>query len=172
MFAPGGLGKPPLPFFRRLIGNRCALPIFALLLTSASGVAQIRPSDCGRAAKYSESKRGVSMLVMQNGRTIFEHYANGESARWPQRMMDYSGSTISFRTRSLSGKATHANRGSPFASCSAKPTALKALRVFSGHRFETETQWQFDCRRLLNPVRLSFMARVIFRFFPNCCAGN
>src|SRR5438874_3343264 len=85
MFAPGGLGKPPLPFFRRFIGNRCALPIFALLLTSASGVAQIRPSDCVRAAKYSESKRGVSMLVMQNGRTIFEHYANGGSARgrWP-----------------------------------------------------------------------------------------
>src|SRR6266536_3558346 len=85
MFAPGGSGKPLLPFFRRLIGSRCALPIFALLLTSASGVAQIRPSDCGRAAKYSESKRGVSMLVMQNGRTIFEHYANGGSAggRWP-----------------------------------------------------------------------------------------
>jgi CubicO group peptidase (beta-lactamase class C family) len=85
MFAPGGLGKPPLPFFRRFIGNRCALPIFALLLTSASGVAQIRPSDCGRAATYSESKRGVSMLVTQNGRTIFEHYAHGGSAggRWP-----------------------------------------------------------------------------------------
>src|SRR5436305_4908943 len=85
MFAPCGSGKPPLPFFRRLIGNRYALPIFALLLTSASGVAQIRPSDCVRAAKYSESKRGVSMLVIQNGRTIFEHYANGGSARgrWP-----------------------------------------------------------------------------------------
>src|SRR6266566_3109507 len=85
MFAPGGSGKPPLPFFRRFIGNRCALPIFALLLTSASGVAQIRPSDCGRAAKYSESKRGVSMLVIQNGRTILEHYANGGSVseRWP-----------------------------------------------------------------------------------------
>src|SRR5207249_6995821 len=85
MFAPCGLSKPPLPFFRRFIGNRCALPIFALLLTSASGVSQIRPSDCVRAAKYSESKRGVSMLVMQNGRTIFEHYANGGSSggRWP-----------------------------------------------------------------------------------------
>src|SRR6266516_3549707 len=85
MFAPGSSGKPPLPFFRRLIGNRCALPIFALLLTSASGVAQIRPSDCAPAAMYSESRRGVSMLVMQNGRTIFEHYANGGSAggRWP-----------------------------------------------------------------------------------------
>src|SRR4029434_10043809 len=67
-------------------GNRCASPIFALLfLTSASAVAEILPADCARAAKYSESKRGVSMLVMQNGRTIFEHYANGGSARgrWP-----------------------------------------------------------------------------------------
>src|SRR5437762_13529663 len=107
----------------------------------------------------------------EDGRSSAEQKVFGESPRWPQCMMDYSGSTISFRTRSLSGKATHANRGSLFASCSAKPTALKALRVFSGHRFETETQWQFDCRRLLNPVRLSFMAGVIFRFFPNCCAG-
>ena len=57
----------------------------ALALTSTSAVAEISPADCARAAKYSESKRGVSMLVMQNGRTIFEHYANGGSAagRWP-----------------------------------------------------------------------------------------
>jgi CubicO group peptidase (beta-lactamase class C family) len=55
------------------------------LATSASAFADIRPEDCARAAKYSESKRGVSMLVMQNGRVIFEHYANGGSARrrWP-----------------------------------------------------------------------------------------
>src|SRR2546428_4788795 len=85
-FAPGGSGEPPLPFFRRLTGDRCASAIFALLfLISASAVAEIRPSDCARAAKYSESRRGVSMLVMQNGRMIFEHYANGGSAnrRWP-----------------------------------------------------------------------------------------
>jgi CubicO group peptidase (beta-lactamase class C family) len=85
-FAPGGSGEPPLPFFARLLGNRCALPIFALfLLTSPSAVAEIQAADCARAAKYSESKRGVSMLVIQNGRTIFEHYANGGSARgkWP-----------------------------------------------------------------------------------------
>src|SRR5438093_6319637 len=57
----------------------------ALALTSTSAVAEISPADCARAAKYSESKRGVSMLVMQNGRIIFEHYANGGSAdgRWP-----------------------------------------------------------------------------------------
>jgi len=85
-FAPGGSGEPPLPFFVRLIGKRCASTIFALLLlASASAVAEILPADCARAAKYSESKRGVSMLVIQNGRTIFEHYANGGSARgkWP-----------------------------------------------------------------------------------------
>jgi len=56
-----------------------------LSLTSVSAFAEIRATDCVLAAKYSESKRGVSMLVMQNGRTIFEHYANGGSAggRWP-----------------------------------------------------------------------------------------
>jgi CubicO group peptidase (beta-lactamase class C family) len=57
----------------------------SLALTSAFARADIHPDDCARAAKYSESKRGVSVLVMQNGRTIFEHYANGGSARgrWP-----------------------------------------------------------------------------------------
>jgi CubicO group peptidase (beta-lactamase class C family) len=59
-------------------------PLVALALATTT-FAEIRPSDCARAAKYSESKRGVSMLVMQNGRTIFEHYANGGSPRerWP-----------------------------------------------------------------------------------------
>ena len=59
---------------------------FAIALAlSTSAVAEISPAHCAGAAKYSESKRGVSMLVMQNGRTIFEHYANGGSAagRWP-----------------------------------------------------------------------------------------
>jgi CubicO group peptidase (beta-lactamase class C family) len=53
--------------------------------TSSSVSAEIRVADCARAAKYSEGKRGVSMVVMQNGRTIFEHYANGGAAggRWP-----------------------------------------------------------------------------------------
>ena len=66
---------------------RCRLLVvlFAFILGSTTIYAEIRPADCAHAAKYSESKRGVSMLVMQNGRTIFEHYANGGSAdgRWP-----------------------------------------------------------------------------------------
>src|SRR5947208_15211940 len=59
--------------------------LLAAFLTSTIASAEIQLSDCVRAAKYSEGKRGVSMLVMQNGHTIFEHYANGGSARgrWP-----------------------------------------------------------------------------------------
>ena len=57
-----------------------ALPILASLATSTSSVADIQPGNCARAANYSENKRGFSMLVMQNGRTVFEHYANGGSA--------------------------------------------------------------------------------------------
>jgi CubicO group peptidase (beta-lactamase class C family) len=54
-------------------------------LRSTIALGEIMPSDCARAAKYSESKRGVSMLVLQNSRTILERYANGGSARerWP-----------------------------------------------------------------------------------------
>ncbi|MGE5209427.1 MAG: serine hydrolase domain-containing protein [Alphaproteobacteria bacterium] len=82
---PGGSGEPPLPSFRGFIRNRYASLIFALLVTCASAFGAIQPSDCERAAKYSESRRGSAILVLQNGRTIFEHYANGGSAsrRWP-----------------------------------------------------------------------------------------
>ncbi len=83
-FASGGSGEQPLPFLPSL-GGAGALWICALLVTATSALAEIDRSDCALAATYSESKRGVSMLVMQNGRTIFEHYANGGSAsgRWP-----------------------------------------------------------------------------------------
>jgi CubicO group peptidase (beta-lactamase class C family) len=65
--------------------RRLLIALTFLIAASISGYAEIEPSDCARAAKYSESKRGVSMLVMQNGRRIFERYANGGSARerWP-----------------------------------------------------------------------------------------
>jgi CubicO group peptidase (beta-lactamase class C family) len=58
---------------------------FLAAATSTSAGTEIQPADCARAARYSESKRGVSVLVLQNGRTIFEHYANSGSARgrWP-----------------------------------------------------------------------------------------
>jgi CubicO group peptidase (beta-lactamase class C family) len=54
-----------------------ALSVFFALLRATIAFAEIKPADCARAAKYSENKRGISLLVMQNGQTIFEHYANG-----------------------------------------------------------------------------------------------
>jgi CubicO group peptidase (beta-lactamase class C family) len=60
--------------------------IFVLLTaTSAIAFADLKPADCARAAKYSESKLGISLLVIQNGRTIFERYSSGGNAnlRWP-----------------------------------------------------------------------------------------
>ncbi len=61
------------------------LIVLLLLAASTSGFAEVQHADCARAGKYSESRRGVSILVIQNGRTIFEHYANGGSVngRWP-----------------------------------------------------------------------------------------
>jgi CubicO group peptidase (beta-lactamase class C family) len=78
----GGSGEPPLSSTVRSFTLSVLAIVFA---TSTSTFAEIRPADCARAAKYSESKRGVAMLVMQNGRTIFERYANGGSTRgrWP-----------------------------------------------------------------------------------------
>src|SRR4029077_16151184 len=57
---------------------------FSVALTTVA-YGQIRPENCARAANYSENKRGISMLVMQNGQTIFEHYPKGAIAdgRWP-----------------------------------------------------------------------------------------
>src|SRR5438045_1102077 len=58
-----------------------ALSILVSIAASTSSFAvEIQPGNCARAAAYSERNRGFSMLVMQNGKTIFEHYANGGSA--------------------------------------------------------------------------------------------
>jgi CubicO group peptidase (beta-lactamase class C family) len=53
--------------------------IAVYLVVATSGFAEIQHAGCVRAATYSESRRGVSLLVIQNARTIFEHYANGGS---------------------------------------------------------------------------------------------
>jgi CubicO group peptidase (beta-lactamase class C family) len=58
---------------------------FLAFVMVSPAIAEIQHADCARAATYSEGRRGVSVLVIQNGRTIFEHYANGGSVngRWP-----------------------------------------------------------------------------------------
>src|SRR5690348_16096420 len=58
------------------------LSIFAIASLSAtlsaiSFAADIQPGNCARAAGYSDKNRGFSVLVMQNGKAVFEHYANG-----------------------------------------------------------------------------------------------
>jgi CubicO group peptidase (beta-lactamase class C family) len=75
-------GSSWLHFAQRSVYS--GLFLFAIA-TSTWAHPDISAADCARAAKYSESKRGVSILVLQYGRTIFEHYANGGSARgrWP-----------------------------------------------------------------------------------------
>src|SRR5437773_7589406 len=75
-------GSPWLRFAQRSGYSGLFLLTFAM---ASPAIAEIQHADCVRAATYSESRRGVSILVMQNGRTTFEHYANGGSAggRWP-----------------------------------------------------------------------------------------
>jgi CubicO group peptidase (beta-lactamase class C family) len=54
--------------------------LWAIATSTLSLAAEIQPGDCARAAAYSENNRGFPMLVMQNGKTVFEHYANGGGA--------------------------------------------------------------------------------------------
>src|SRR3954470_14604285 len=59
----------------------------SLLLAQPEAMATLvlQPSACAAAARYSEGKHGTSLLVTQNGRTVFERYANGGQADggWP-----------------------------------------------------------------------------------------
>jgi CubicO group peptidase (beta-lactamase class C family) len=104
----------------------------ALAVSSTSARAEIQAADCARAAKYSESKRGVSMLVIQNGRTIFEHYDNGGSARgrWPI----FSG------TKSFWGIAALA-------------AARDGLIKLDDPVSDTITEWKSDPRKLQITIR-------------------
>src|SRR5437667_5825466 len=81
----GSLCSPEEGRARALSAHPLFITLSFITATSQFAFAEIQPSDCARAAKYSESRRGVAMLVIQNGRTIFEHYANVGSAsgRWP-----------------------------------------------------------------------------------------
>lgn len=53
--------------------------------SAPAAAAALQSSACARAAQYSEGKNGTSLLVVQDGRTVFEHYANGggTDAGWP-----------------------------------------------------------------------------------------
>jgi CubicO group peptidase (beta-lactamase class C family) len=66
-----------------LMAASCALS--CLLVAKAHALPALSSANCAKAAQYSESKHGTSLLVIQDGRTIFERYANGGAAdgAWP-----------------------------------------------------------------------------------------
>src|SRR5437660_11138138 len=67
------------PWCASWFNQKVATSLIAIA-TSTPLFAAIQPGNCPRAANYSENKRGFSMLVMQNGKTVFEHYASGGGA--------------------------------------------------------------------------------------------
>src|SRR6266496_1830170 len=73
------------PWLRFALRSGYSGVVLLAFATASPAIAEIQHADCVRAATYSESRRGVSLLVIQNARTIFEHYANGGSVngRWP-----------------------------------------------------------------------------------------
>jgi CubicO group peptidase (beta-lactamase class C family) len=168
-------------------------PIFfaaaLVLVRSTIAFAEIQPSDCARAAKYSETRRGSAVLVLQNGRTIFEHYANGGSANrpWPIfsgtksfwgiaalaavreglfKLDDPVSNTIN-EWKSDPGKSQITIR-----QLLSQRTALKVPPIFNGLPFAIATLSQSPCPVWLNLVRRLFTGQVTSRSFPNCCAGN
>jgi CubicO group peptidase (beta-lactamase class C family) len=109
-----------------------ALSIFASIATSTPCLAQIQPGNCARAASYSEHNRGFSILVLQNGKTVFEHYANGGGA--DMRCKIFSG------TKSFWGIA---------ALCAVRDGLIK----LDDRVAETITEWKNDPRKSQITIR-------------------
>src|SRR3989440_3133842 len=110
-----------------------ALSILVSIATSTSSFAlEIQPGNCARAAAYSEKNRGFSMLVMQNGKTVFEHYANGGGSE--MRCKIFSG------TKSFWGIA---------ALCAVRDGLIK----LDDRVADTITEWKTDPRKSQITIR-------------------
>jgi len=112
--------------------RRLSIVVLASLTSISSFAADIQPGNCVRAANYSERNRGFSMLVMQNGRTIFEHYANGGGA--DRRCKIFSG------TKSFWGTA---------ALCATRDGLLE----LDEHVADTITEWKNDPQKSQITIR-------------------
>ena len=105
----------------------------AWIATSTSPLAaDIQPGNCARAAAYSEKNGGFSMLVMQNGKPVFEHYANGGGPN--MRCKIFSG------TKSFWGIA---------ALCAARDGLIR----LDDRVADTITEWKNDPRRSQITIR-------------------
>src|SRR3954454_2836585 len=58
--------------------------VFFLLVASAS--AALQPTAIDAAARYSKSRGGTSLLMMENGRTVREEYPDGAGPRAARRI--------------------------------------------------------------------------------------
>ncbi len=105
---------------------------FILATSTIAFAADIQPGNCARAAAYSANNRGFSTLVMQNGKTIFEHYSNGGGAE--MRCKIFSG------TKSFWGLA---------ALCAARDGLIR----LDDHVADTITEWKTDPRKSQITIR-------------------
>src|SRR6476646_9698080 len=123
------------------------------------------------AAQFLSIMQTVGLRT-DDGRSLAGQKVFGELQRWRLCKRACLGSTIRDQIRSPNGKVIRGNRRSRFGNCSAKPTALRAHRIFSGLRFAIETRWRSACRAWLNLVRLLSTAQVTSKSFRNCCVEN
>src|ERR1700730_9672556 len=117
------------PSWLKKISTVC---LVAIATSTSSFAADIQPGNCARAAGYSEKNTGFSMLVMQNGKTVFEHYANGGGAE--MRCKIFSG------TKSFWGIA---------ALCAVRDGLIK----LDDRVADTITEWKNDPRRSQIAIR-------------------
>jgi CubicO group peptidase (beta-lactamase class C family) len=108
------------------------ISLVALATSIPLVAADIQPGNCARAAGYSENNRGFSMLVMQNGKIVFEHYANGGGA--DMRCKIFSG------TKSFWGLA---------ALCAVRDGLIK----LDDRVADTITEWKNDPRKSQITIR-------------------
>src|SRR5256714_12099190 len=106
--------------------------LIAFATSTSSLAADIQAGNCARAAGYSEKNSGFSVLVMQNGKTVFEHYANGGGA--DMRCKIFSG------TKSFWGVA---------ALCAVRDGLIK----LDDRVADTVTEWKNDPRKSQITIR-------------------
>lgn len=77
--------------FRRMrrVMRNCVVLCLLYLLPGVTALAELNPANVRAAATYSADRRGLSLLVLQNGRTLLEEYPGGGSARGGRKI--YSG---------------------------------------------------------------------------------
>ena len=63
--------------------------VLVLACASAASAADLPTANLRAAAEYSAARRGMALLVIQHGQTIFEDYPNGHTAAEPHKI--YSG---------------------------------------------------------------------------------